>query len=137
MLKSLLAAALISTSALAGTPGPKLDYPTPFWFFEATYADGRILTFPIQMDEFRMQLPYKGRVLFAEPVEVVKAAHAVKKNLKRRFTAIKGEDKLAAEMTCDLSKFKEAGVEAGEAVLNFSGGIAAGTPTKLRMFCQF
>lgn len=137
MLKSFLAIVLLSTSVFAGTPGPKFDYPTPFWFFEATYADGRILTFPIQMDEFRMQLPYGGRVLFAEPVSVVSAGHAVKKNLKRRFTATKGEDKLSAEMTCDLSKYPSAGAEAGEAVLNFSGGSAAGTPTKLRMFCQF
>ncbi|MFP5489909.1 MAG: hypothetical protein ACLGG0_00305 [Bacteriovoracia bacterium] len=137
MLKTLVVALSFLSFAHAATPGPKLSYPKPFWFFEATYADGRILTYPIQMEEFTMKLPYNGRVLSAEIPEVISAAHAVKKNLKRRFTAVRGNDKLSGEMQCDLSKFKDEGKEAGEAVLNFSGGDKNGTPTKLRMFCQF
>lgn len=137
MLKTLVVALSFISIAHSGTPGPKLSYPKPFWFFEATYADGRILTYPIQMEEFIMKLPYNGRVLSAETPEVIEANHDVKKNLKRRFVAIRGNDKLSGEMHCDLSKYKDEGKEAGEAVLNFSGGDKSGTPTKLRMFCQF
>ncbi|MFP5458180.1 MAG: hypothetical protein ACLGG7_05545 [Bacteriovoracia bacterium] len=137
MLKTLLLSLAFASVAQAATPGPKLDYPKPFWFFEATYPDGRIVTYPIQMEEFTMKLPYNGRTLHADIPQVVSASHAVKKNLKRRFTAIRGNDKLSGEMTCDLSKYQESGVEAGETVLNFSGGDKSSTPSKLRMFCQF
>lgn len=137
MLKTLLLSLAFASVAHAATPGPKLDYPMPFWFFEATYSDGRIVTYPIQMEEFTMKLPYNGRTLNAEIPQVVSASHAVKKNLKRRFTAVRGSDKLSSEMTCDLSKYQESGAEAGEAVLNFSGGDKSSTPSKLRMFCQF
>lgn len=137
MLKSLLISALFSFSAFAGAPGGAPKYPRPFWFFETTYADGRIMTYPVQMDEYTLALPYNGRVLSAEVPQLISAKHEVGKNIKRRFTAARGDDVLSGEAICDLSKFKTEGAEGGQAILNFSGGNPASTPTKIRFFCQF
>jgi len=117
----------------AGAPA----YPRPFWFFETTYADGRVQTFPVQLDEYTLALPYNGRVLSAEIPHLMDAKNEVGKIVKRRFTATRGEDVLSGEAVCDLSKYKNEGVEAGQAVLNFSGGVPSSTPTKIRFYCMF
>jgi hypothetical protein len=137
MSKFLILGLFISFNAIAAGQPMKYDYPQPFWFFEAIYSDGRIVTYPVQMPEFKMGLPYNGRILRAEIPVLIEANHAVKKNLKRRFTATRGEDTLSGEVVCDLSKFKELDKVAGEFNLNFSGGDKAGTPSKIRFYCQF
>ncbi len=137
MKKLLLLSFIFATSAFAAGPAAAPKHPIPFWFFETTYADGRINTYPVQMDEFTLGLPYNGRVLRAELPEVMTAKNSVGKNLKRRFTATRGEDVLSGEVLCDLSKFKTEGAVAGEFILKFSGGIKESTPTQIRFFCQF
>lgn len=137
MKKLLLLSLLATTHAFAAAPAGPPKHPMPFWFFEATYADGRINTYPVQMDEFTMGLPYNGRVLKAELPEVMTAKNSVGKNIKRRFTATLGEDVLAGEVLCDLSKFKTEGAVAGDFVMKFSGGLKESTPTQIRFFCQF
>ena len=137
MTKLLLLSLVFATQAFAGAPAGAPKYPNPFWFFETTYADGRINTYPVQMDEFTMGLPYNGRVLKAEIPEVMEAKNSVGKNLKRRFSAARGEDVLEGEVLCDLSKFKEEGAVAGQFIMKFSGGVKESTPTQIRFFCQF
>ena len=137
MKKLLLLSLVFATQAFAGAPAGAPQYPKPFWFFETTYADGRINTYPVQMDEFTMGLPYNGRVLKAEIPEVMTAKNSIGKNLKRRFTAARGEDVLSGEVFCDLSKYKEEGAIAGQSIMKFSGGVKESTPTQIRFFCQF
>jgi hypothetical protein len=137
MLKALLLSTLVSLPAIAGAPAGAPKHPMPFWFFEATYADGRINTYPVQMDEFTMALPYNGRVLTAELPSIIPAKNAIGKSIKRRFTAARGDDVLAGEVVCDLSKYQELNTVAGEFILKFSGGTKSSTPTQLRFFCQF
>ena len=137
MLKLTLLALVYSFSVFGAGQPLKYDTPQPFWLFEITYQDGRILTFPVQLPEFEMALPYGGRILKAEVPQLIKADHAVKKNLKRRFTAKLGEDVLSGEVLCDLSKYKEVASIAGETSLNFSGGNKTSTPSKIKFYCQF
>lgn len=137
MKKLLLLSFLFATHTFAAAPAGAPKYPKPFWFFEATYADGRINTYPVQMDEFTMGLPYNGRILKAELPEVMTAKNSVGKNLKRRFTATREDDVLSGEVLCDLSKFKSEGAVAGEFIMKFSGGVKESTPTQIRFFCQF
>ncbi|MBY0518413.1 MAG: hypothetical protein K2P81_15995 [Bacteriovoracaceae bacterium] len=137
MFKLLIAALFVSTSVFASAPGGAPAYPRPFWFFETTYSDGRIQTFPVQLDEYEVALPYNGRILKAEIPQLIVAKNTVGKNIKRRFTASRGSDVLEGEALCDLSKFHKEGTIAGESVLNFSGGIPESTPVKIRFYCQF
>jgi hypothetical protein len=132
-----LVLSLLSFKVIAAPPPMKYDLPHPFWFFEVTYQDGRILTFPVQMAEFEMALPYGGRTLKANIPQEVKASHDVKKNLVRRFTATQGDDLLSGSVVCDLSKYKEEGVVAGEFSLNLAGGNKISTPSKIKFFCKF
>jgi len=137
MLKAFLLSLIFSLPALAGAPAGAPKHPMPFWFFEASYADGRINTYPVQMDEFTMALPYGGRILSAELPELINASNSVGKSIKRRFTAARGDDVLAGEVVCDLSKYEKIGAIGGEFILKFSGGTKSSTPTQLRFFCQF
>lgn len=136
MLKPLLLSLLLSLSAFASAPAGKPKHPMPFWFFETTYADGRINTYPVQMDDFTMGLPYDGRTLHAELPQLVKAKNSVGKNVLRRFTATRGDDVLSGEVLCDLSQYQKQDVVAGEFVLKFSGK-GASSPTQIRFYCQF
>jgi hypothetical protein len=128
---------LLSFQVMASGQALKYDTPQPFWFFEVTYNDGRILTYPVQLADFIMALPYNGRILKAEIPEFIPATHEVKKNLKRRFTATLGDDVLSGEVVCDLSKYKTEGAVAGEFNLNFAASKSGSTPTKIKFFCQF
>lgn len=136
-MKTTLLALVFSLSAFGSGQPLKYDTPQPFWLFEITYQDGRILSYPVQLPEFEMALPYGGRILKAEIPELIKATHDVKKNLKRRFTASLGNDVLSGEVLCDLSKYKELNAIAGETSLNFSGGDKSSTPSKIKFYCQF
>ncbi len=130
--------ALVYSFSVFGSGQPlKYDTPQPFWFFEVTYQDGRIMTYPVQLPDFEMGLPYGGRILRAEVPALIKANHEVKKNLKRRFTATLGNDVLSGEVLCDLSKYKVEAAIAGETSLNFSGGNKSSTPSKIKFYCQF
>jgi hypothetical protein len=137
MTKFALLALIYSFSVFGAGQPLKYDTPQPFWFFEVTYQDGRIMTYPVQMAEFEMALPYGGRVLKAEVPVLINAKHEVKKNLKRRFTATLGSDVLSGEVLCDLSKYKEVAAVGGETSLNFAGGNKSSTPAKIKFFCQF
>ncbi len=137
MTKFALLALIYSFSVFGAGQPLKYDTPQPFWFFEITYQDGRILTYPVQMPEYEMGLPYGGRVLKAEIPQLISASHTVKKNLKRRFTASLGSDVLSGEVLCDLSKFSQEAAVGGETALNFSGGSKSSTPSKIKFYCQF
>lgn len=137
MMKFAVLALVYSFSVFGAGQPLKYDTPQPFWLFEVTYQDGRILTYPVQLPEYEMALPYGGRILKAEIPQFIKADHAVKKNLKRRFTATLGEDVLSGEVLCDLSKYTTEASVAGETSLIFSGGNKSSTPSKIKFYCQF
>ncbi len=137
MLKPLLLSVFVAANAYAGAPAGAPKHPIPFWFFEATYADGRIMTYPVQMDDFIMALPYNGRILHAELPQLISAKHHVGKNILRRFTAQRGDDVLSGEVLCDLSQFEKQDVPAGQHILKFSGGNPASSPKQIRFYCQF
>ena len=137
MMKLLLLGVFFASTAFAGAPAGAPKHPKPFWYFETTYADGRINTFPVQMDEYTLALPYNGRILTAYLPELMESKTEVGKNLKRRFTAARGDDVLSGEVLCDLSKYKKEGEVAGQFIMKFGGGVKESTPTQIRFYCQF
>jgi hypothetical protein len=115
--------------------GAYVPFSGPWWFFDIVYENGTVKTYPVQLEEFEIALPYGGRVLKTEQT-MDHINTKGQKFLSRKFTASLGSDVLGGIVYCN-PKLNQPGKVAGEAVLNFSGGNPASTPKQIKFYCKF
>lgn len=116
---------IFTMTMLSACHSSHAEHTGPKWFADVVASEGApVRTLPVQLDDYSFGIPYSSYVFEAKMPMASHDGHLIKRNF---FLIGKGEQKVLAQVECDLSKVHHQG-PAGEKTLQLGG-------TQVRFYC--